>query len=841
MPLPAGILLEAAETRVTEFTWLSPPSLWFVVLVVVPALAAFATFFYRRERISFGPSGRAAGAPERSRPAETLRFALIALRVAAFLVLVGILAEPALRTTAYQNVDSTVLVLVDDSLSMEIQDRYADREKARELARFFRSSPETVESTSRYDLVRRLFRDAEVGLVEKLRRKARVVVQSFAAWPVRLREIARARGSEPPFDWNEPEVLRPQDSFRSEARVQESRIADCLLDAVAGERSRRAGAGRIAGVLLFSDGQQTPGARPIEEVAGKLGQRGIPVHAVGVGNPDEPKDIRVLALEVADVVLVGDQVSFDAALQADGFEGERVRVELKLDGIGVASEYALLEGSGRRQSVRLAYRPKKPGEFLATVEVEARPGELFKENNSASKAIKVLDEKIQVLYAEGPPRWEYRYLKNALIRDPTMRAQIFLFSADRGFVQESSPGVPPLARFPEAREEIFAYHVIILGDVDVAKELSAREIALLREFVTEAGGGLVFIAGREANPSKYLHTDLYALLPVELPEGGPSRDASDETPVTKSFNVELTSVGREHEVMRLDSDPARNVELWEDPDGRPFAHLPGFYWYAEVGRAKKGAVVLARHPSDLHPVDQKGRTVFAFINYGKGRVFFSGVDNTWRWRAGVDNQYFYRFWGQVIRFAATGRLLGKTPRFSIATDKAQYNLGETVGVDAKIFDADMKPSTERTVTAYVQAKGAEAASPETIELELDPVAGQGSYRGALVATRVGLHDIWLGTERERLAFRTFEVSVPALERRNPRRDDAALREIARLSRGRFYELYEVDAAVDAIEGESRSQEGDVETRPIWDRGWVLALFTGIIALEWILRKRGNLL
>ena len=124
------------------------------------------------------------------------------------------------------------------------------------------------------------------------------------------------------------------------------------------------------------------------------------------------------------------------------------------------------------------------------------------------------------------------------------------------------------------------------------------------------------------------------------------------------------------------------------------------------------------------------------MNCGKGRTFFSAVDNTWRWRAGVDNQYFYRFWGQVLRFCATGRLLGKTPRYSITTDKASYTIGEEVSVECRVFDANLKPSTEKSLTIYHQARSSESKSPDAIELALDPLQGQGTYHGALIANRL---------------------------------------------------------------------------------------------------------
>ena len=47
------------------------------------------------------------------------------------------------------------------------------------------------------------------------------------------------------------------------------------------------------------------------------------------------------------------------------------------------------------------------------------------------------DDKIKVLYVEHPPRFEYRYLKNSLVRDPKILAHCILTSADPEFSQES--------------------------------------------------------------------------------------------------------------------------------------------------------------------------------------------------------------------------------------------------------------------------------------------------------------------------------------------------------------------------------------------------------------------
>ena len=843
----AGRGADGGATEIEEsIRWLRMPPAWLIVLVVVPLVIAFVVFFYKREN----PSG-----------SRAWRWLLAALRVAVIGMALLLLTQPVRHKTIYEKTDSTFLVMVDDSLSMDLGDRYSDRDIPERIADLFRSDVGRIEESTRYELAQRLLRDPELAVIDKLRAKGKVAVATFARGVQqvgkvgKLREGESASAVEPAAPSEEDAGLADEEGVvgpgslslppfarvRNDPRVQETRIAESLKDGVAGLlgsgfQKRRE---RVSGVLLLSDGQQNADSISGVDVARRLGERGTPVYTVGVGNPDEPKDVRVVNLDVNDIVLVDDTVPFDVAIVSEGFEGQEVRVELLFDSRLVDTEQVELGADGQQQMVRLEHQPQEPGKFSVTVRVEELDGEVFYDNNSVNETVTVLDQKIRVLYADFLPRWEYRFLKNALIRDKTMESQIWLFSADANFTQDSSPGVPPLTRFPRTREDIFSYHVIFLGDVDPEQHLDPPTIELLKEFVLE-GGGLVFLCGPHFNPSSYLHTELYPLVPVEVAEGA-GRSNPDRAPITNSFNVELTAVGSQHPLMRLDNDGERNRLLWENKDGQFYDHLPGFYWFSKSQKAKAGTVVLARHPEQMSGEDQRGFAIFAFMNYGKGKTFYSAVDDTWRWRAGVDNLYFYRFWGQVARFVASGRLLGDTQRYSIATDKDAYAIGETVSVECRVYDANLKPSTDPSVTVYWQVLGqqsdaATGSAVEEVELTRNELQGPGIYSGVVPANLRGQHDLWIGSESERLAFTSFNVVVPALESRDTRLNRAVLSEIARASGGQYFDFPEVLEAVDKMQGVTRSEAGLVENDDLWDERWIALLFTCIIASEWILRK-----
>jgi hypothetical protein len=819
----AAATIFASANVVVGHKWLSAPAAWVSFLLVL-ALAGIALVAYLFEH---SPA-------DRSR-----RILLAGLRAAALVGVLLVLYELVETTTREEVRDSWVVLMIDDSVSMSLKDRFARREAVDGIAAATGIAPEDVEQRSRLDLVKHALAKDDAALVRGLLAKNRVKVYSFASRPLPLTEIGKEQAEKkapagPGGKAAAPDFLLPIEKL--EATGSETAIGDALNRVMNETRGQH-----VAGIVLVTDGRSNAGALSPQAVARRLGARGIPLYTVGVGNPDEPKDIALVDIQCPEVVIAGDVLPVKVSVKSQGFEADEAHVEMtaKLDDETVRSEPVELQGSGARQDVSIRVKPERPGEYTLAVEIPPRPGELIQDNNRLAKRIRVIDKKIKVLYVDALPRWEFRYLRWGLIRDRNMEAQTYQVSADPEFPQDCSPGMEPLTAIPATREELFQYHVIILGDVDPA-DLGDDRMKLIREFVEDYGGGLLVIAGQHFMPRAYAGTPLEPLLPIVI-EPGDELTASTG-PLTEAYRPKLTFDGQRHPVLQLENDPEQNLELWTGR-GHYAPGLPGFYWYYRPRDRKKTAEVLAVHPDAL-TTRQEPVPIFAVQIAGAGACFYAGSDEVWRWRAGVGDRWTYRFWKQAVSFLSTGRLL-KSKRFGITTDKSLYDLGEKIQITAEVNDRNLKPSQEETQAAFLEGPDGQV---EKVEMTRPPHT-QGRYEATRAASKVGAYKVWIAAgpnpakpePGEELAMRVFQVQVPVLEKSDPKMDEESLRKMAAITHGRYFPLQEAASLPEAVGTIREVSEVRVSERELWDRWWVILVVTGLLGTEWVFRKRWKML
>lgn len=260
----------------------------------------------------------------------------------------------------------------------------------------------------------------------------------------------------------------------------------------------------------------------------------------------------------------------------------------------------------------------------------------------AASTAPAIARKVKLLYVDGYPRWEYRYLSQAMLRDPAIDVSCLLTSADPGYAQRADPpdaktGFPgPIDRFPNSPELLAKYDVVLLGDVD-PREFSDGQLRMLIEFVTEKGGGVGMVAGPRFSPAAYRSTRLAELLPVEM---DPVRHGEERRGEGAEFRPVLTADGAASPAFRLLVDPAAGGKSLK-------SDVPPLYWYAHGVRPAKGSKVLLSHPTEKG-ADGNAAPLLVVGNRGKGWTMFVAVDDVWRWRYGGDDEAYVTFWHELV-------------------------------------------------------------------------------------------------------------------------------------------------------------------------------------------------
>jgi hypothetical protein len=754
---------------------------WATLLLVLVAIA-WTISLYARE------SGTAS---------RMYRTVLVALRLAAIGLVLVMLAQWALAL--WLTGPPSIALVIDHSSSMDITDRYDDPALAARLNE--RLIANGLSEPKRLNIAKLILKDDNRRLLRELADRYRVGVYTAAA------NIERPFESSPLSD-----LAGMLDSLTTDGPAsQATRVGDALVRVIDDFRGAPP-----AAVVLLSDGVVTEGIS-LPDAAQNLRSAGVPLLAVGIGSAKPPRDVELADVLVDDVVFVNDVVSFQAQIKASGLEGKPAKVTLRREGEStpLAELPVILPPTGKTLSMWLTDRPTKAGDVTYVVDITPRDDETDKKNNSQSHKISVRDEKIRVLLAQGYPNYEFRFLKSLLERDPSVKLSTYLQDADPEYAEQDKSALRSL---PVNRDDLLAYDVLIIGDVD-PRLLPQSVWQNVRAFVSEKGGGAVFIAGEKFMPQLYHdNPDVNALVPVKLDSvlgaGERGRD------MTGGFSVRPTPLGLQSPAFQLGDSPVESEQIW--------SKLAPLYWSYPVGGLKAGAQVLA---------DGLGKPVICFQYVGAGRVLFHAIDSTWRWRTAGGGPSFARYWVQTIRFLAHGKL-GKGRGVELTTDRRQYRRGEVAQIRARFLDSQLTPSGEE-VTVLVNAAGQARR-----RLALRRNSGLACvYEGSLADLTDGQYELLI-VEPQLSASPTaarFSVVAPPGEFAQIQMDAAALSAAAETTHGKFYTVADADKLLADLPAGRRVPIRNLPPFPIWNRWWLLAAFLSCITAEWILRKRKGML
>jgi hypothetical protein len=569
----------------------------------------------------------------------------------------------------------------------------------------------------------------------------------------------------------------------------------------------------LRAVILLSDGDTNLGQPPVA-AAQKLRLRGVPLFPIPVGSKTRLPDLDLLSVSAPTFGIVGENVQIPFTIRSSLDRQVRTIVRLRDDaGRERTRELVLPPNAEVYDSV--LWRLEQEGSSTIELSIPVADGELVAANNSQKFVIDAKPERIRVLVVETLPRWEYRFLHNALSRDPGVELTCLLLHPQLG----PASGSGFIDKFPEKLEDLAKFDVIFLGDVGVAKDqLTKENCTLIRGLVENQASGVVFLPGPQGNQATLLDTELADLYPV----------ITDEDHKTGNFEtlaspLSLTTEGRKSLLTMLGNSEEENPEIWR--------RLPGFFWYGPVLKAKAGTAVLAVHGNR--------RTKFGPVPLivtkpaGSGKVLYMGIDSAWRWRRGVEDLYHYRFWGQVARWMSYQRNMASGDRVRVFYTPERPIPGSNVSLNANAFDPNGAPLQEGTVAVDITAPDGRT---QRLDLQKNESAW-GAYAGRF---KVDLPGAWklratvTGAEDKPVETTIIAQGVDLEKTGQPSRPEV-LDEMAKVSKGRIIQPSHLSDLIKEITAlpEPRPLENRI---PLWTDWRVIAGFVALMAIFWTGRK-----
>ena len=703
-----------------------------------------------------------------------------------------------------------IAILIDNSASMGLDDRYPD-EKVDGLANQLIHDA-GIPAKSRLGLAQAVLTGDEGRFLRQLLKNHTLRLYRFAEGAVRL-------GSR---DFTGPEDIAEMTQKIRELKADgnQTRPGPAVRKVLEDFRGNPP-----AAIVVFSDGVASTGeADRLSPAAEVAAADFVPLDTVGLGSEQPTRDIQLYDVTAEDLAFVGDPYSVAGKIKADGFAGRTVPVRLtERDSGRLLAQTTVNTGAANAPvSFELSYVPTVAGELDVAIEIPPLPEESNPENNRETRHLSVRREKIRVLLADSSPRWEFRYLKTLLERDPTVNLKSVLQEAD---VEYASEDKTALTHFPLNRDELFGYDVLILGDLNPAL-LGTSTMELIRDFVRDSGGGVFLIAGSNFNPLAYRGTPLEVLVPLDLSN---MQSLPEQTVSEEGFRPELTIDGlRGTGIFRMADTETASLEVW--------SQLPELHWLFGNAPAKPGARVFAvwrRRNGVSNDVP-----VVAMESIGAGKVLFNATDEFWRWRFRAGDHYFGPFWSRAIRYLSRSRLLGRDRTAELTSDRLVYTLGESPTLRVRFFDERFVPAaTERVIVALERKNG------ERRSVSLTKTAGQSTvFEGQAALLPLGSYHAWITDPsfREAPPSADFRVETGSEELVRRNLDRREMEQAAGISRGVFCTLEDAADLPGRIPPGHPVALSSRERVPLWNRWEVLLLFAGLLTAEWILRKRARL-
>ncbi len=591
------------------------------------------------------------------------------------------------------------------------------------------------------------------------------------------------------------------------ANEQRSNISTALLDVL-----DQARIDPLTAVVIATDGSDNSNAIN-NEFWDKLANYNVPIHTIGIGEINLSNDTEVISVEMPSVALPGSIQTARVTVQHG--KQESVRVKVYSGENIVAIEEKKLSGTAGQTTISVDIDAADAGIQELRFEAEADAGDISPGNNSRRRLLQVKESKRKILYFEGEPRWEYKFIRRAINKAPGISLVTILRTTPNKFYRQGIDSPEQHANgFPSNKSELYHYDAVIIGNVE-AVSLNATQQQLLHDYVSERGGTLMMLAGDKALSDGGWHASPVArALPVKLLKSGqPTFDRTHAKAI-------LASAGYSSPITQLVSESGDNASQWSE--------LPELADIQITGDVKPGANVLlnASIGGDSHPLLTHQR-------YGTGNTYLLASSGTWRWQMQMpfEDQRHETFWRQLL----TSLAAAAPQQIQTSTDRQIYNDEKQINISSTLFNDEFDPLSNGVVEATLIAPD---GTRSNVTLNASPEEA-GTYTATADVTQTGSWQIDIaaadssGAEISSATQWIYREDGTA-EQYALAQNDTFLKRIAGTTNGTYQTIENADDIAQALRT-SRSGIVREQSLPLWNAPLFFLLLIGLKLLEWGLR------
>ena len=772
--------------RTGTFAWASGWPRWALAAAIAVACALIVAGLWRHRSLGIGRL-----------------LALGALQLSLAALLLALVWRPVLNVERVRERENVLAIAVDASASMRSADISAAVSNSATAA-----TSETT-PTSEPSRLQLALNGLQGGTLESLRKTFDVRLFGFATdtalWSDALAgEGAAASLTAPPVQTSS---------------IAQTRIGDALAQIL-----KTAGAAPLAAVVLMSDGAENGGSLSEERLA-ELASYGVPIHTVGIGAEQIPNDVELTNLRLPqtaaqDATVTAEVTVRTSQLDPSQLDASKNKIRLRVydrEAL-IASREVQLAAATPLTTFNVEIPAGVPGVRELRFTLDPLSGERELVNNTRQAVLTVPAARRSVLYLEGEPRWEFKFIRRALEGDRALRLVSVVRTTPNKYYRQGVNSPDELASgFPTQASELFAYDALILGSYE-ASTLNPTQHQMLKDFVDKRGGGVLLLAGRNGiGEGGWRNAPLAQTLPTQLPEKAGAF-------VQRTLRAQLTNYGVEAALLRFDAEPHRNAEQWQS--------LPELSNYQTLGRLKPGAIVLLDgQVTNKGAATKERHPLLVWQRYGRGSTYLMATASTQRWQMSLppEDQRHETFWRQLAHALADDSL----QQSSVRAERSVYADERRIVFDAELREANYAAVNRATVEARI--------TPETGAAFVQTMSASGSadgrYSAAFDAAQPGLYRIDVLDKSGAAAATTFvRRQDNVIEHFGREQHRAVLERIATMTGGRYWTLNELSGLTAAI---PYTKAGIIERQmlDLWNIPFVFLVLLALKLGEWALRLK----